>query len=437
MPTPDCAIPREASTYGSGTAPPPSSRNRRPQAAAGSGSGPGATGHTGSTLPVVLLFALLGGLILNLMPCVFPVLSIKVLSLTRSHLTDRGRHLHGLAYTLGVVGAFLVIAALLIALRAGGEALGWGFQLQSPWFVIFLIYLFFLMGLSFSGFFTAGTRLMNLGQQASGGSGLRHSFLTGILATLVASPCSAPFMGTALGFALTQPSPVALLIFAALGLGMALPFLLLTWAPALLARLPRPGPWMDKLKQFLAFPLYLTCVWLIWLLGRQTDTNLLAAVLTGLVLLALAIWLTRGGRIARGFALVTTILALALPILQHRGAGGERLWEPYSPQRLETLLDRERAVFINLTADWCLTCLANERVALRSESFAELLSTRNIAYLKGDWTDRDPEITELLNAHGRSGVPLYLYYPPGEEQARVLPQILTPGIVERALKAGP
>ncbi len=215
---------------------------------------------------------------------------------------------------------------------------------------------------------------------------------------------------------------------------MALPFLVLAWVPALLARLPRPGPWMETLKQFLAFPLYLTCVWLLWLLGRQAGTDLLAAVLAGLVLLGLAIWLGRGRRAARATALLVAILAVGSPLLQQGDAGRERLSQPYSPQKLETLLAEGRGVFINLTADWCLSCLANERVALSSERFAQVLEDRNIAYLKGDWTHRNPDITALLNEHGRSGVPLYLYYPPGESDARILPQMLTPGIVQRALK---
>lgn len=383
-----------------------------------------------SPLMVILFFALLGGVLLNLMPCVFPVLSIKVLSLTHSQLSPHSRHSHGLAYTLGVVAAFVVFALLLIALRAGGEALGWGFQLQSPAFIVALVYLFFLMALSFSGVVHFGTRLMNFGQGAASGSGLHHSFLTGVLATVVASPCSAPFMGTALGFALTQSTPVALLVFTALGLGMALPFLLLTWLPGLLNRLPKPGAWMDTLKEFLAFPLYLTCIWLLWILGRQTSSDTLSAVLTGLVVLAFALWLGEKRQpLARIIAILATALALLLPAWQLRDNPSDPVWEPYSAKRLQALLAEEKPVFINATADWCITCLANEKIALNSDDFHAALKTQGIVYLKADWTDRDPEITALLATHGRSGVPLYLFYRAGEQTPVLLPQLLSKTLI--------
>src|SRR5690606_25506266 len=309
------------------------------------------------SLALILVFALLGGLILNLMPCVFPVLSIKVLSLSQGHLSVHRRHVHGLAYSAGVVTSFIAVALVLIALRAGGQALGWGFQLQSPGFITALVFLFFVMGLGFMGFYTAGLRLMNLGGGATGGTGLRHSFLTGVLATIIASPCSAPFMGTALGFALTQPTPVAVVVFAALGLGMALPFLVLTWVPGVLEALPKPGPWMEKLKELLAFPLFLTCVWLLWILGHQTDADTLVAVLTGLVLVTLAIWLGKG-RPAAGkvVAAVALVAAIAIPARQLTLAQEEQIWEPYSQARLNSLLAEGRGVFVNLTADWCITC---------------------------------------------------------------------------------
>jgi len=386
------------------------------------------------SLALILVFALLGGLILNLMPCVFPVLSIKVLSLSQGHLSVHRRHVHGLAYSAGVVTSFIAVALVLIALRAGGQALGWGFQLQSPGFITALVFLFFVMGLGFMGFYTAGLRLMNLGSGATGGTGLRHSFLTGVLATIIASPCSAPFMGTALGFALTQPTPVAVVVFAALGLGMALPFLVLTWVPGVLEALPKPGPWMEKLKELLAFPLFLTCVWLLWILGHQTDADTLVAVLTGLVLVTLAIWLGKG-RTAAGkvVAAVTLVAAIAIPARQLTLAQEEQLWEPYSQARLNSLLAEGRGVFVNLTADWCITCLANEKMALASDEFAATLKGADIVYLKGDWTNYDPEITALLNANGRNGVPLYLLYRAGQRQPEILPQILTRTSVISAL----
>ena len=388
---------------------------------------------TALPLYLALLFALLGGIILNLMPCVFPVLSIKALGLAGGGLSTRKRHHQGLAYTAGVVSTFLAVALLLIGLRAGGEALGWGFQLQSPLFIAALVYLFFVMGLGFSGVFEAGAGLMNLGQDSTRGHGLRHAYATGVLAAVVASPCTAPFMGTALGAALTQPAPVALTIFAGLGIGMALPFLLLSWVPALVACLPRPGPWMETFKQFLAFPLYLTCVWLLWVLGRQTGADGVAAVLAGLVLIALALWLLAvRTRTRMGLAALALAAALYLPLTPTQSEA-PRLWEPYSQQRLDQLLAAGEPVFINLTADWCITCLANERVALSSEAFVDTLRDGGITYLKGDWTNSNPEITALLNANGRNGVPLYLFYPRGETRPLLLPQILTPATVREAL----
>ena len=243
------------------------------------------------SLGLILLFALAGGMILNLMPCVFPVLSIKALSFTMTHQTDKSKQAHGLAYTAGVVSSFVAIAVVMLALRAAGEAIGWGFQLQSPLFVIFLIYLFFVMGLAFAGYLEIGSGLMSMGQSSGNEEGLGSSFMTGVLATTVASPCTAPFMGPALGFAISQPPYVALLVFACLGLGMALPFILLTWIPGLSQKLPRPGQWMDTFKQFLAFPLFITAVWLLWVAGRQTNIDVAATVVTGMVLIAMAIWL--------------------------------------------------------------------------------------------------------------------------------------------------
>jgi len=390
--------------------------------------------NSSSGMAVSLLFALIGGMILNLMPCVFPVLSIKVLSIASSHLSPHGRHIHGLAYSAGVISTFVAVAVVLSILRQGGEALGWGFQLQSPGFITALIFLFFLMGLSFSGFFEAGARLMSLGQEASRGSGLRHSFATGALATLVASPCSAPFMGTALGFALTQSTAIALLIFATLGLGMALPFLLLTWIPGLLRWLPKPGAWMVTLKEFLAFPLYLTCLWLLWILGNQTDNRVTVSVLVGLTCLTFGIWiLGKSRKLGAALAVLAVTCAFYLPASQLTSTKDDSLWQPYSEARLQQLLDQRQSVFVNLTADWCITCLANEKFALSSQEFAAHLSSNNIHYLKGDWTNYDPEITALLNKNGRNGVPLYLYYTQGSDKPQILPQILSQKSVLSAL----
>lgn len=389
-----------------------------------------------TSLPLMLLFALLGGMILNLMPCVFPVLSIKALSLTTAHLNKHNKHLHGLAYTLGIVLSFITIAALLMMLRRAGEAVGWGFQLQSPIFVGLLVYLFVVMGLSFSGLLTIGTRLMSIGQSTTQGHSLTASFMTGLLATLVASPCTAPFMGTALGFALAQPTWLALSIFIALGIGMALPLLLLSWWPGMANKMPRPGIWMETFKEFLAFPLYLTAAWLLWVLGRQTGSDTVVAMISGIVLIIFAIWLLKRRKGALTVICATTAIALslALPWQAHtNNLHNNTAWEPYSEAKLIQLRKKGAPVFVNLTADWCITCLANEKFALSSEKFLSTLQERQITYLKGDWTNYNPEITRLLNQHHRSGVPLYLFYPKGTGNPQILPQLLTENIVLNAI----
>lgn len=391
------------------------------------------TSDNGLSLTWVLLFAVAGGIILNLMPCVFPVLSIKALSFTRTHQSLKDKQAHTLAYTFGVVSSFIFIALIMLILRSAGESVGWGFQLQSPVFVIALVYLFFVMGLAFSGYVEIGTGLMSLGQSSTNnGQSLTGSFMTGVLATTVASPCTAPFMGPALGFAVAQSSAVALLVFAFLGLGMALPFILLTWVPALNRRLPKPGQWMETFKQFLAFPLYLTAVWLLWVAGRQTSVDVAASIIVGLILTAMAAWLWKLNATSPLAKLTTSkVLAIAclasailIPTLALSEVDQEPKWQPYSPERLAQLRGKGQPVFINLTADWCITCLVNERTTLDTEAFYQTLEQNNIAYLKGDWTDSDPEITKLLNQYQRSGVPLYLLFPRGMKEAHILPQIL-------------
>jgi thiol:disulfide interchange protein DsbD len=390
---------------------------------------------TALPLALVLLFALAGGMILNLMPCVFPILSIKVLSFTMNHKTDRSRHIHGLVYTAGVVSSFVAIAIAMLSLRAAGESIGWGFQLQSPLFVIFLIYLFFVMGLGLSGYLEIGSSLMSVGQNSQGEEGLRSSFMTGVLATTVASPCTAPFMGPALGFAISQSASIAVLVFAFLGLGMALPFILLAWIPGLTKRLPKPGPWMDVFKQFLAFPIYMTAVWLLWVAGRQTSIDVAAAVIIGLILLVMALWIWKLNNkpVTRLIAAMTFATALAVPVAAISEAKVEAEFLTYSPELLADLRANNQPVFINLTADWCITCLVNERIALSSETVMGLMRDNGISYLKGDWTNSDPQITELLGRYNRSGVPLYLLYPRGQGDAQILPQILTESMVIDAL----
>ena len=381
-----------------------------------------------SALPIMLALAFLGGLILNLMPCVFPILSIKIVSLSSLSANPSGKYLHGLAYTSGILLSFMAIGALLVILRGAGASMGWGFQLQSPVFIGLLIYLFVLIGLNFSGWLTLEGGPVGWGQKTTEGGNWTSSFMTGLLATLVASPCTAPFMGTALGFALTQPIWIALSTFIFLGLGMAFPILLIICLPSLSKKLPKPGVWMDRFKQFLAFPLYLTAVWLFWVLGRQTNSDTLSAVMCGVVLMLFSIWLLKIYR-TRIVGLVTiSALFLAFLLLfwdKQDTSPQNDLWRPYSADTLNMQLKNKNAVFVSLSADWCLTCLVNEKLVLNSKSFLASLKSQGIVYMRGDWTNYDPEITKLLNNQNRSGVPLYLFYPPGETIPIILPQILT------------
>jgi thiol:disulfide interchange protein DsbD len=417
----------------------------------------GAAGATSwRTLLQALGLALAGGVVLNVMPCVLPVLSVKALALAGLGGGSRAvMRAHGLAYTGGVLVSFAIVAGGLLALRAGGERVGWGFQLQSPAFVTLLAYLLFVMGLTLSGVVIPGSRLAGVGSHLASRGGYSGSFFAGALATVVATPCTAPFMATAVGYALTQPAPVALAVFVALGLGLALPFLAISLVPAWARLLPRPGAWMEWLKQLLAFPLYGSAAWLIWVLSQQTGPMGLAACLAGLVLLALAGWLygaTRHGvgpwhGFGRAVAAACAMVALgvapfAATLTARTGspAAGGPSWEPYTAARLAELRGRGVPVFVNVTAAWCITCLVNERVALRSPEVTASLARKGVASLKADWTNRDPAIAQVLASFRRSGVPLYVLYP-GQatgardgDRPRVLPQILTEGIVLEALE---
>lgn len=428
-------------TTPSGSAQPPSTTTNPPAT-------PPASAALRISLPAALLFAFLGGIILNLMPCVFPVLSLKLLSFAGKNPHLAHTRMHGIVYSVGVIVSFLAVATLLLFLRASGEAIGWGFHLQSPWFVAILIYLFLVMALALGGMLEIGTRLMGLGGGLASQGGYGGSFFTGVLAVVVASPCSAPFMGSALGFAITQPPITSLAIFASLGAGMAAPFLLLSSVPTLLRFMPRPGAWMDRFKRFMAFPMLLTCVWLLWVLGNQTSASGMAMVLAGCLLLALAVWLhnepiekplwqttrrlTQLGGVAVAFAL------LASPALQPttRAAGDSDEWVAYSPQRLQQLLSEGKPVFIDATADWCITCLTNEQVTLNRPDVRRKMQEK-VVLMKADWTNEDPAITALLQQYGRSGVPLYLLYDGKNPTATVLPQLLTPGLVLEALERLP
>ena len=400
------------------------------------GSARGTSPTDSAALPLMLLFGFLGGLVLNLMPCVFPVLSLKVVKLVEHGALDAARRRAvGLAYTAGTVVTFLAIAAVLLGLRAGGEQIGWGFQLQSPVFVTLMAYLLFFLGLSLSGVFELGAGLTQAGNLAVDDSKLIGSFATGALATVVATPCTAPFMGSAMGFAVSQPPAVALAVFASLGLGLAAPFLIVAWVPTLGRALPRPGRWMQTLKEVLAFPLYLTAVWLLWVLVRQAGPDALAKALIGCVMLGMAGWFYRGvqTRALPKSAWVGVALSLVLALgLVERGSqkSGPRLVaEVYSEQALNALVDAGRPVFVNFTADWCITCKVNERAAIERAQVAEYFAANDITYLKGDWSLSDPAITEVLERFGRSGVPLYLVYRAGAQSPEILPQLLTPEII--------
>lgn len=394
------------------------------------------------SLILILVFALLGGLILNLMPCVFPILSLKALSIVESsQYSSPQRRMHGVAYTAGVVACFLIVASVLLALRAAGQEIGWGFQLQSPVFVTVLAYLLFILGLSLSGFVELGTSLMRVGNLAYDSTGTTGSFLTGALAVIVATPCTAPFMGTAMGAALTLPSYQALLIFAALGLGLALPILAVSFVPAIARWFPKPGAWMVTFKEFLAFPLFLTVIWLLWVLARQTDASTLALVLIGLVLISFSLWVWKRAAQAkhrwfgRSLASFAALLAILILTTQVSGERGQPLLEsqPWSNAALTAGTSSGRPVFVNFTADWCITCKVNERLVLETERTAELFRANQVVYLKGDWTNADENITRVLEQFGRSGVPLYLFYLRGENEPRILPQILTFGEFESVL----
>lgn len=424
-----------------------------PQAGKAAASAP-APSEGDITLWRALLLAFAGGVVLNLMPCVFPVLSIKALGLLKhSDLSGAQKRMQGVAYTAGVLVSFSLLAVALIVIKSLGAQVGWGFQFQSPYFVLGVAYLIFVVGLSLSGVFALGGPA-NLGAGLASRKGYSGSFFTGVLATIVATPCTAPFMGAALGFALTQPSLVLWLVFLALGLGLALPYMLVSAWPALHRVLPKPGLWMERLKQALAFPMYGAAAWLVWVLAQQAGVNAVPLALGGMIMLALIAWLfdstrnTGGGRrlAANGVLLAATLGTLgasfqavrqlaASPALSAQ-AGARQDWEAYSPPRLAALRQQGKPVFVNLTAAWCITCLVNEKVALSQPAFKELLRREGITYLKGDWTNQDARISVLLKQYGRSGVPLYLFYPSGTgSEAQVLPQILTHDIVSSALRS--
>ena len=390
----------------------------------------------------VLGSALLGGLLLNLMPCVFPILAMKAMALARlSGAARREVRGHAASYTAGVLACFLGLAGLLIGLRAAGVAAGWGFQFTAPAFVAALAWLMLAVGLNLSGVYAmAGPAGAGAGLAARGGHA--GSFFTGVLAVLVATPCTAPFMAAAVGAALAMPPAETLLVFAALGLGLAAPYALLGLFPGLAARLPRPGGWMEALRGGLAFPMYGAAAWLAWVLAQQSGPDGLLLLLGGAVLIGFAAWALGlaqrgGGRIGRVLAGIAAVGALALlpglAAAPPAAAGTEARSEAWSAARVAALQAEGRPVFVNLTAAWCITCKVNERLVLRSAAVEAAFAGRNLATLTGDWTQGDPVIGALLREHGREGVPLYLLYPAGGGAPQLLPQVLTEGIVLRAL----
>lgn len=405
---------------------------------------------TGTPLGLIgaLLGALLGGMVLNLMPCVFPVLAIKVLAFAQHAEHTRAHRLAGLAYTAGVVLSFLALGGLLLALRAAGEQLGWGFQLQNPLVVAGLATLFTVIALNLAGLFEFGSVLPSQLASLRAKHPVVDSFLTGVLATAIASPCTAPFMGASLGLAIALPTAQALAVFAALGVGMALPYLLASWVPAVARALPRPGAWMNTLRQFLAFPMWATVVWLLWVLGQQTGINGVAALLMCLVALALLIWAlgqtgrTRGvlaGLAAAGLAwllwavgpLVTELPGTPADALATRTAATAD-WQAWTPARQAELLAQGRPVFVDFTAAWCVTCQYNKRTTLADANLLADMQQRQVALLRADWTRRDPAVTQALALLQRSGVPTYALHTPGRPP-QVLSEVLSVQEVRDAL----
>ena len=417
----------------------------------------GEPSHLG--LAAAVFFAFVGGLLLNLMPCVFPVLSVKVLGFLEHSNGDSRRGLrHGLVFGVGVLATFLLLAGSLMALRAGGAGLGWGFQLQSPTVVALLALVMFALALNLSGVFEIGMALTRLGGVGAGRS-YTDSALTGALAVVVATPCTAPFMGAALGYALVQPPAAGLLVFTSLAVGLALPYVVLSASPGLLRYLPRPGAWLETLKQLLAFPLYATVVWLLWVFGQQANIDALAVLLLGLTLFALGAWSWNRAALGRGRWLrVLAVVAMTGALAVAASAAGASAsdaatagatasdatkssaptsvtWEKYSPARVNELRTQGHPVLVDFTAAWCLSCQVNERVALRSDAVRRVFLERNVALLRADWTSRDAGIAAVLASFGRSGVPLYVLYPAAESRApELLPSVLTPGMVVRAVE---
>ncbi len=405
--------------------------------------GAGPTTPLQTSLLLALLLALGGGLVLNLMPCVLPVLSIKAVSVLESGESRATARRHALFYSAGVLSSFVVLGMGILALRSAGHSLGWGTQLQQPVLVGVLACVMLAVGLSMSGVVQFGTSLGNTGAGLAARSGPAGDFFTGVLAVVVASPCTAPFMGSALAYAFAAPMLSALLVFLMLGVGLALPFLLIGFVPALARLLPRPGRWMETLKQVLAFPMYLTAVWLVWVLANQRGADAVGLVLVAMVLLAMTLWWFERSR-SRGtlskFAVAVLAIATVVPMVlladvppPSRSVSAEPGVVAFSPEKLAALRAAGTPVFVDITADWCVTCKANEHTVLNTQAFRDLLDRTHAVYMKGDWTDVDPTISAFLQQYHSPGVPLYVVFPNHNGPGRQLSTVLTSSMVEQAL----
>ena len=395
----------------------------------------------GLTLWGAIVGALLGGLVLNLMPCVFPVISIKALSIAKTAHGDKSAvRREGWLYTAGVIVTFMLLTAALLAFKAGGAELGWGFQLQSPKLVAALSILLFIIGLNLLGVFEFGTSLQNTGSELTHKEGWAGSFFTGALAVIVATPCTAPFMAGAVGYALSQPAIITIVVFLALAIGFALPFLLISYAPGLLMKLPKPGPWMIRFREFLAFPMFAASIWLVWVLGRQAGADGMLIALLAMLAFGFAVWFfKRANFVSKVFGGLFLLAMVALPFtITGKTASAEATLntENWSPQKVRALRAEGRPVFVDFTADWCVTCKVNERLVLKKKAAQKLFDETNTAFLVADWTNKNDEIARELASHGRSGVPLYLVYPPGNNDVspEILPQILTQDVLRKAIE---
>ena len=395
--------------------------------------------------------AFVGGLLLNLMPCVFPVLFLKGLALVNSgHKEQHKLRAHGFVYALGILVSFWILVGALLGLRAAGSTLGWGFQFQSPVFLALMAGLLFFLGLSLAGQFEIGLTLTGAGSSLAAKQGYAGSFFTGVLAVVVATPCTAPFMGAAIGYALAQPAAVTFAVFTALALGLAAPYVALTLQPAWTRWLPKPGAWMEILRQAVAVPIFATVIWLAWVLAGAYGAGALLALLTSFLLIAIAGWFLGRWPAKRWSTAVAALILLGVIGLcafasRRMVTASETLappdsngvWQPWSAAQVQSALAAGRPVFVDFTAAWCLSCQVNERVALTKSEVMQAFGAHNVVLLKADWTREDPAITEALTALGRSGVPVYALYVPGQAQPQLLPQVLTPAIVTDALVALP